>query len=180
MASQYYLMSQLPAIDFNDGKALPITEQYFRNLCSRFLDKKNLRILENLSLEPSRREEKTGSDFLDKWNDKERCLRLALASIRAVKLKKESGVLPGSCTADILQAARTAVGMDSPLAAEEFLNQYRMQTLNAMQPLDNFSVDAVFAYGLKLLLCQRMKLFDKENGKVSYRKIYDEILGETT
>ena len=85
MASQYYLMSQLPAIDFNDGKALPITEQYFRDLCSRFLDKKNLRILENLSLEPSRREEKTGSDFLDKWNDKERCLRLALASIRAVK-----------------------------------------------------------------------------------------------
>ena len=95
-------------------------------------------------------------------------------------MKKESVILPGSCTADIMQAARTVVGMDSPLAAEEFLNQYRMETLSAMQPLDNFSVDAVYAYGLKLLLCQRMKKFDRETGKVSYRKIYDDILGETT
>ncbi len=180
MASQYYLMSQLPAIDSGDSKALPITEQYFRDLCSRFLDTKSLQILENLSLEPPRDETKTGSVFLDKWNERERCLRLALAQIRAVKMKKESVILPGSCTADIMQAARTAVGMDSPLAAEEFLNQYRMETLSAMQPLDNFSVDAVYAYGLKLLLCQRMKKFDRETGKVSYRKIYDDILGETT
>lgn len=180
MASQYYLMSQLPAIDSSDTKALPITEQYFRELCSRFLDKKNLAILENLSLEPPRQESSTGSEFLDRWNERERCLRLALASIRAVKMKRDAGVLPGSCTADIVQAARTAVGMSSPLEAEEFLNQYRMQALNAMQPLDNFSTDAVFAYALKLLLCQRMRLFDKENGKVSYRKIYDEILGEAT
>lgn len=180
MASQYYLMSQLPAIDENDSKQLAITEKYFRDLCSRFLDEKSLKVLENLSLEPNKEEVSTGSEFLDKWNDKERCLRLALAQIRAVKMKKESTVLPGSCTADILQAARTAVGMDSPLAAEEFLNQYRMDTLNSMQPIDNFSIDAVYAYGLKLPLCQRMKLFNKEVGKVSYRKIYDEILGETT
>lgn len=179
MSNQYYLMSQLPAIDC-DSKSLPITEQYFRDLCSRFLDQKSLTILENLSLEPSRDETKTGSAFLDKWNEKERCLRLALAQIRAVKMKKEFGVLPASCTADILQAARTAVGMDSPLAAEEFLNQYRMQTLDSMQPIDNFSIDAVFAYGLRLMLCQRMKKFDKEIGITSYRKIYDEILGETT
>ena len=66
MASQYYLMSQLPAIDSNDSKALPITEQYFRDLCSRFLDPKSLQILENLSLEPPRDETKTGSVFLDK------------------------------------------------------------------------------------------------------------------
>lgn len=173
-------MSQLPAIDENDSKQLAITEKYFRDLCSRFLDKKSQEILENLSLEPDREGVKTGSAFLDKWNERERCLRLALAQIRAVKMKKESTVLPGSCTADILQAARTAVGMDSPLAAEEFLNQYRLETLNSMQPLDNFSIDAVYAYGIKLLLCQRMKLFDRETGKVSYRKIYDDILGETT
>lgn len=179
MASQYYLMSQLPAIDC-DSKAMPITEEYFRDLCSLFLDKKSLSILENLSLEPPREEIKTGSKFLDTWNEKERCLRLALAQIRAVKMKKESNILPGSCTADILQAARTAVGMDSPLAAEEFLNQYRMQTLDLIQPIDTFCVDSVYAYGLRLLLCQRMKKFDKENGIASYRKIYDEILGETT
>ena len=180
MASQYYLVSQLPSIDNLDAKNLAITEKYYRDLCSRFLDKKNLKILECLSLEPDKTGAKTGNRFLDTWNEKERYLRLALAQIRAIKMKKEFEVLPGSCTADILQAARTAVGMDSPLAAEEYLNQYRMQTLSAIQPLDTFSVDAVFAYGIKLMLAQRMRLFDREIGKDSYRKIYDEILGETT
>ena len=178
MGKQYYLVSQLPAIENVDGRALPITEKYFRDLCQRFLDEKSLAILDSLSLEPPKDDAKTGSDFLDRWNDRERCLRLALAQIRALKMKKESEMLPGSCTADILQAARTAVGMDSPLAAEEYLNQYRMETLKSLAPLDNFCVDAVFAYGLKLMLAQRMKHFNREIGKDSYHKIYDEILGD--
>lgn len=179
MGAQYYLVSQLPAIDNLEGRSqLPITEKSFKELCSRFLDKKNMKILESLSLEPPKDETSTGSAFLDKWNDRERCLRLALAQIRALKMKKESEMLPGSCTADILQAARTAVGMDSPLAAEEYLNQYRMDTLKSLTPLDGFCVDAVFAYGLKLMLAQRMKHFDRETGKDSYHKIYDEILGD--
>lgn len=181
MGNQYYLVSQLPALDESESRvALPITEKYFRDLCTRFLSGKDLKILNNLSLEPPKEDVATGSAFLDSWNDKERCLRLALAQLRALKLKKDSSLLPGSCTADIIQAARTAVGMDSPLSAEQFLNQYRLNTLNTITPLDNFCVDSVFAYGLKLMLLQRIKLFDMENGKLSYHKIYDEILGEAT
>ncbi len=179
MAKQYYLVSQLPAIENTDAKTLPITEKYYRDLCSRFLDEKSRKIVENLSIEPPKKETRTGSDFLDKWNDCERCLRLALAQVRALRLKKDSDILPGSCTADIIQAAKTAVGMDSPLAAEEYLNEYRMETLKTISPLDIFSVDAVIAYGLKLLLAERMKKFDVETGKASYHKIYDEILGES-
>lgn len=179
MGEQYYLVSQLPAIDDIEGRQLPITEKYFRDLCERFLDKKSFDILENLSLEPPLEEKSTGSVFLDKWNDKERCLRLALAQVRALKMKKEVPMLPGTCTQDIIQTAKTAVGMDSPLAAEEFLNEYRMETLKTLTPLDGFSVDAVFAYGLKLMLASRMKLFDKEIGQASYHKIYDEILGDS-
>lgn len=175
-SSQYYLVSQLPAIENVDSKQLPITEKYYRDLCERFLDEKSLAIVRNLSLEPPKKEIKTGSAFLDAWNDRERCLRMALAQVRALKMKKDSDTLPGGCTADILQAARTAVGMESPLAAEEFLNKYRMETLRSLAPLDTFSVDAVFAYGISLMLAQRMKKFDVETGKVSYHKIYDEIL----
>lgn len=179
MAKQYYLVSQLPAIENIDSKQLPITEKYYKDLCSRFLDAKSLKIVENLSLEPPKKEEPTGSAFLDAWNDRERCLRMALAQVRALKMKKEFDVLPGGCTADILQAARTAVGMDSPLSAEEFLNKYRMEALKSLTPIDSFSVDAVFAYGIGLMLAARMKKFDVENGKVSYHKIYDEILEES-
>ncbi len=179
MSKQYYLVSQLPSVENLDSRQLPITEQYYRDLCGRFLDAKSVKIIQNLSLEPPKKEGKTGSAFLDKWNDRERCLRFALAQVRALKMKKEAEMLPAGCTADIIQAARTAVGMDSPLAAEEFLNEYRMETLNSLAPLDSFSVDAVIAYGLKLMLAQRMKKFDVETGKASYHKIYDEILEES-
>lgn len=180
MEKQYYLMSQLPDISAAAEKAtMPITEKYYRDLCSRFLDKKQLSVLEGLSLEPPKTAVDTGSGFLDRWYDYERCLRYALLQIRAQKMKKEAGAIPVSCTADIVQAARTAVGMDSPLAAEQFLYEHRLGILNAIQPIDNFSIDAVYAYGIRLMLAQRMKRFDREQGTDSYHKIYDTILGET-
>lgn len=180
MTEQYYLVSQLPDISSaGDKSVLPITEKYYRDLCSRFLDNENLKVLELLSLEPPKNVIKTGSVFLDKWFENERCLRFSLGQVRAQKLKKDSGPMPISCTQDIIQTARTAVGMGSPLSAEQFLFDYRISVLNNIQPLDNFSTDAVFAYGIRLMLVERMKKFDKEKGTDSYHKIYDTILGET-
>lgn len=177
----YYLVSQLPNIsNSQEGKSsLPITSDEFRELSSRFLLETEKKIISNLSLVPPRSFEKTSSDFLDIWYDKERSLRFALAQIRAQKMKKEAYQVPSGCTADILQAARTAVGMDSPLSAEQFLFEYRMKLLDDLRPINGFSVDAVYAYGIRLLLVERIKKFDSENGKTSYHKIYDTILGET-
>ena len=94
MREQYYLISQLPDISVAGEKsALPITEKYFKDLCSRFLDNKDAEVIENLSLEPPKKEVKTGSHFLDSWYNHERCLRYALAQIRAQKLKKDIGVV---------------------------------------------------------------------------------------
>ena len=78
-----------------------------------------------------------------------------------------------------MQAARTAVGMDSPLSAEKFLYEYRTGVLDNLRPLDSFSVDAVYEYGIRLLLVARMKKFNKEAGTLAYRTMYDSILGET-
>ena len=53
MGSQYYLVSQLPEFTVSDDRsALPITYEYYYDLCSRFLDKKDMEILKSLSLEP--------------------------------------------------------------------------------------------------------------------------------
>ncbi len=180
MKEQYYLVSQLPDISAAGEKSsLPITEKYYRDLCSRFLDKKDFVVLNELSLEPPRVPVETGSLFLNQWYDFERALRYALCQVRAQKMKKDIGPMPISCTQDIIQAARTAVGMDSPLSAEQYLFEYRLSVLDEIQPLDNFSVDAVFSYGIRLMLIERMKKFDKEKGTDSYHKIYDTILGET-
>lgn len=180
MKKQYYLVSQLPDISAAGEKStLPITEKYYRDLCSRFFDSNQIKILNKLSLEAPKLPESTGSDFLDKWYSFERSLRYALAQIRAQKMKKDAGVIPVSVQADIVQAARTAVGMDSPLSAEQFLYEYRLSVLNTLQPMDYFSTDAVFAYGIRLMLLERIRKFDKEKGTDSYHKIYDTILGET-
>ncbi|MBQ9494556.1 MAG: DUF2764 family protein [Treponema sp.] len=172
---QYYLIAQLPDIT-NAERTLPVTESYYRDVCARFLSAKQLEVLAMLSLVPPRTAVPTGSQFLDAWYEHERNLRFALAQIRAQKMKRDAEQVPSSCTQDIVAAARTAVGMDSPLSAEQFLHEYRMSVLNSMRPLDMFSIDAVYEYGIRLLLVQRMKKFNKETGTVSYHRIYDSIL----
>ncbi len=179
MSNQYYLVSQLPEFTVSDDRTnLPITYEYYYDLCSRFLDKKNMKILEGLTLEPAIESSVTGSKFVDSWNHKEKSLRLALAQIRALRMKKKFSASNESIAPDAVQAARTASGMESPLAAEQFLNQYRLSVIESMRPTDGFSVDAVFSYGLRLKLATRMKKFNAATGMASYHKIYDSILKE--
>lgn len=177
--SYYYLVSQLPNISSAEGKSnLPLNTDSFKELCCRFVNENEKQYIKDLSLVPPVDGGKTGSVFLDNWYEKERNLRFALAQIRAQKMKKDACVLPPGCTADIISAARTAVGMDSPYSAEQFLFDYRLRLLDDIRPLDSFSIDAVYAYGLRLMLIERMRKFDTENGKNSYHKIYDSILGD--
>ena len=175
----YYLVSQLPNISTTEGKAnLPLNGKSFIELAGRFISEDEKITLNGLSLVPPKELTSTGSVFLDTCYEKERNLRFALAQIRAQKMKKDSIPLPPGCTADIVNIARTAVGMDSPLSAEQFLFEYRIKLLDEIRPMDNFSIDAVYAYGLKLMLVERMRKFDVENGKASYHEIYDNILGD--
>lgn len=175
----YYLVSQLPNISTTESKAnLPLNGKSFVELACRFISEDEKNTLNGLSLVPPKELTSTGSVFLDTWYEKERNLRFALAQIRAQKMKKDSIPLPPGCTADIINVARTAVGMDSPFSAEQFLYEYRIKLLEEIKPMDNFSIDAVYAYGLKLMLVERMRKFDVENGKASYHEIYDNILGE--
>ena len=183
MAEQYYLMSQLPAFSINQTGPLPVTEEYFIDLCSRFLSKEKTELARELSLTPPQKETKTPSKLVNDYYDFERKLRVALAQMRAQKMKKEFTdeytILP-QVPGDILTIARNAVSCDSPLEAEVYLNKARVEYLERIVPIDNFSDDAVFAYGLKLKLASRIKEFNEEAGMASYRKIYDTILGEST
>ena len=179
MEHLYYLVSQLPAIKTDDsGAKLPISTEYFRDLCQRFMSEKYAKIAGTLSLEPPVEDAPTGSPFLDAWYKKERDLRFALAGLRALKMKKDVKDIPPVSDGEVVQAARTATGMDSPLSAEQFLNEYRLQVLDKISPLDYFTVDGVFSYGLRLMLTERMKKFNRDEGLASYHKIYDDILGE--
>ncbi len=174
--SLYYLMAQLPALDgIGEAAPLPITEERFLELCESFLSPKMLDAVKGLSLVPPKISEPTGFKIIDTWNQNERMLRLALSDVRANKWGKNTennDFLPS----EYIQIARAAVEIENPLEAESFLDGFRARILEDLRPMDAFSDDAVFYYGLKLKLTARIRLFDKEIGQKAYKDIYNSIL----
>ncbi len=175
--AEYYLISQLPSLDgINENAPLPITEERFTELCKRFLGKKAQGELEKLTLAPPRSPEKSSSSLIEKWNEAERSLRLALAKLRADKMNKHFDAENQSFPPGLLQAVRAAVEIESPMEAEKFLNKHRLDFLETLRPTDSFSEEFVFYYGLKLKLIERIRKFDSESGESAYRNIYDSVM----
>jgi hypothetical protein len=188
MASWYYLVAQLPSLPDKlpaGAVPLPMTGAQFLELAGRFLDPKSLSILSTLTLVPPAAINKTGSHVVDTWNATEHALRVALAQARAQKLNKKFAVDVYESTlktipVSVLQAVRTAMTLDSPLAAEQFLNDFRLSVLSDLTPMNSFSTEVLYLYALKLKLFERIRKFSEESGTASYKMIYDQILGETT
>ncbi|MBQ7836993.1 MAG: DUF2764 family protein [Clostridia bacterium] len=175
--AEYYLISQLPSLDgIGENAPLPISEERFMELCNRFLNKKMLVAMGKLTLSPPKNLESSGSTFLDAWNESERNLRFALGKVRAEKMKKsfdtESRIFP----VEYIKAASAAIEIENPMEAERFLNNYRLEILEALRPMDSFSVDYIFYYGLKLKLLLRIRQFDTKAGEKAYKNIYNSIL----
>lgn len=175
--AEYYLISQLPSLDgITDSTPIPITEERFFELCSRLLGKKAVNEINNLTLMPPRDYEPTGSGLIDAWCLNEHSLRLALAKVRAEKMKKSYDIKNKMLSSEHIKAASAALEMEDPMEAEKYLNRYRIETLETLRPMDSFSRDYVYYYGLKLKLLLRIRKFDTERGEASYKKIYTSIL----
>ncbi len=175
--SEYYLISQLPSLDgINENTPIPITEERFFELCSRFLGKEALCEVENLTLIPSINSRQSSSALIQAWNDGERDLRVALGKARADKMNKPFDLQNKSLPAELYKIANTAVETDNPLQAETMLLNYRLRFLEILRPTDTFSEDFVFYYALKLKLMLRIRQFDTDIGQTVYKNIYNSIL----
>lgn len=175
--AEYYLISQLPSLDgISENTPLPITEERFVELCNRFLGKRSQDILSKITLSPPKNSMGTGSTLIDSFNNSERNLRFALGKVRAEKIKKsfdtENRVLP----VEYIKVANNAIEIENPMEAEKYLNRYRLEILESLRPIDNFSEDYVFYYGLKLKLLLRIRRFDTKAGEKAYKDIYDSII----
>ena len=175
--AEYYLISQLPSLDSIGGNTpVPITEERFLELCDRFLGKKASSELKKIKLVPSMNSEKSYSKLIEDWNNGERNLRLALAKVRAEKMKKNFDLQDKNLPLELFKVASSAVEIENPLDAEMYLLQYRLSFLETLRPMDNFSQDFIFYYGLKLKLILRIRQFDTKVGETTYKNIYDSIL----
>ena len=175
--AEYYLISQLPSLDgISENAPLPITEERFTELCNRFLGKKSRENMKKLTLSPAKNIESSGSVLIDAWNESERNLRFALGKVRAEKMKKtfdtENRIFP----VEYVKAASAATEIENPMEAEKYLSSYRLEILETLRPMDSFSEDYVFYYGLKLKLLLRIRQFDTKLGEKAYKKIYNSIL----
>ena len=175
--AEYYFMSQLPSLDgISENTAVPITEERFVELCQRFLNKKAQLEISKLTLMPPKEYEQSTSELVEAWYKAERDLRFALAKVRADKMKKPFDMESKSLPVELMKVARTAVESESPLEAEKYLNSYRLETLELLRPMNTFSEDMVFYYGLKLKLISRMKQFNADIGEAAYKNIYNSII----
>lgn len=175
--AEYYLISQLPSLDgLDENSPVPITEERFIEICEGFLKGKVLRELNNIKLVPPVDAPKSYSSLIESFNEGERDLRLALAKVRADKMNKPFDLKNRQLPPELYKVASEAVEIKNPLEAEEFLLQYRLGFLETIRPMDNFSEDYIFYYGLKLKLISRLRQFDVQIGKATYKNIYDSIL----
>ena len=189
MGSYYYLAAQLPYLVY--GQSLPMTPAAFKALARDAMDSADAAILDYCTLDPdppgleqsgpsyAEPPLPTPSAFINNWKEWERALRLNLARNRSQKLKRE-GVAADAPEhpADAAGAAKSAMGMDSPLDAELFLDKARWDAIENFQGIDSFSESAIYAYLLKLLLMERRAAFKAEEGNTEYKALYAAILGE--
>ena len=91
-------------------------------------------------------------------------------------MKKTFDIENNVLSSELLKIANMATDIESPLEAEKFLNNYRLEFLETLRPMDNFSGEFIYYYGLKLKLISHIKQFDSNVGEMAYKNIYNSIM----
>ena len=195
MGSYYYLASQLPYLIY--GQTPPMSSAAFRDLAKSLLDDRDTALMDLIDLAPppltsaeasadaaaapsyADNAPASGSDFIDRWREWERSLRLNMARHRAIKTKRENGapVEPPIHPADAAAAAvKAVVATESPLDAEILIDKARWNAIEYLQGIDYFDRNTIYAYLLKLIILERRASFKTEEGFAEYKSLYATIL----
>lgn len=159
----YYLVASLPHLKF--GAVPPLTRGQFLSRCAGQVSAAHYRVLagvERFQARPT----KTGLALLDRWHERERALRNALASARAKRL----GIAAAAHLRDFRPDPRLAgiaqrvITLDSPLAADEELDRVRWRFLEDLAFGRYFDLETLVVYLLKLRILERRARFDPVAG----------------
>ena len=155
----YYLVASLPHLKF--GAAPRLTPGEFLRRCAAQVSTAHYRILAKVELFQAR-PAKTGLALLDRWHDRERALRTALAAVRAQRLGVTAAGHPRDFRPDprLAEIARQLLALDSPLAADEELDRARWRFLEELAFGHYFDLETLVVYRLKLRILERRARFD--------------------
>ena len=190
MGEYYYLMAQLPYLMYD--KKPPMSSKKFKELANSQLSREDSSFLKHLSLDIDgyadpelngadtanfENIKTTGCEFVDKWKEWERTLRLNLARYRSLKLYPNAEAIdPPVVPDDAYTAAAIAFTQDgSPLDGEILIDKARWHAIDLMTGQDYFHENNVYAYYLKLLILERRELLNAEKGFAEYKSLYAQI-----
>ena len=196
MASYYYLAAQLPYLFY--GQTPPMSSEAFKELAKPLLSKRDSALLDLVSLDPLRptqndtamddgtgkapsylsKAPSCGSDFIDRWREWERVLRLNLAKHRAAKLGRPGleEIIPEEPVEAAMAAEKAIESAVSPHELEIQLDKARWHAIEELQGNDYFDHNTIFAYLLKLYILERRASFQAEKGYAEYKSLYASIL----
>ena len=189
MGYYFYLGAQLPYLIY--GQSPPMSPLTFKAMAWEQLSPADAVLLDYCTLDPdppgdspaqgttySEPPPRTSSEFINRWKEWERTLRLNLVRLRALKQKREGTAAEApDFPTDAASAAKNAITIESPLEAELFLDKARWDAIENFQGIDVFNERAIYAYLLKLLLMERRMAFRTEEGYEEYKGLYAAILG---
>lgn len=169
----YFLVASLPALNLDAPPRL--TPQQFLNRCAEHLPAAHYRILAEVELF-QRPPAKTGRALLDRWHDRERALRNALAIARAKRLEVEATAYLRNFQQDraLAELAKRLLTLDSPLVADEALDRVRWSFLEELAFGHYFDLETLVIYLLKLKILERRTGFDRATGAA----LLDRILAQ--
>ncbi len=174
MAGFYiYLIASLPALHFE--RKPPFSFANFISLCQQFISEKDLRVLQEVGLQP----EWKGRvhQAIQKWRSFDTALRNELVGLRAAHLRSDpEKFLRGDIFAqpEITHNATIAFRNPHPLDAERILDKARWDFLEEITFGHYFDLDFLVIYAYKLLLLEK---WERVNSSDS-RKLVEEILSK--
>ncbi len=173
----FYTLASLPMLRYEMENPLPLDE--FLRICRTELSESDYRLVSQATISPLDLPEPE-HELLKRWWNWERTLRNELVKLRAARkgLDAERFLRPADYQVGPAEAAREAFSQETPLAAEEVLNQARWGVLNDLEAGHFFDAGRLIVYHLRLQILHRRAAFNREAGTARFQAGYERITGE--
>ena len=183
MAAFYYLVSSLPMLAH--GEAPLISEEEFVAACGDSLSFTELQELNALSLVPPEDYTDSAATHSVAWYDWETCLRNALVALRGKGKGKGKGSdsekflrSEADFFSEIEKGVQESFNKPTPLEMENALDKLRWNRLDDMEVGHMFDFYKLCIYKLRLMLCEKQTLLNKEKGSDNFDEIVKHIYGQ--
>lgn len=164
MDRYYYLVAQLPALDFE--KKSSMTMEYFLEQAEKWMNKNNFKKLRKIDLEDTSLKKKNFKSYRD-FQKFEYRFRKELADYRKSILQDKERKK--------FSFPQELIKEGDPLSIEKKILRYKWDFINDLAKQHDFDIDAVILYYLKLQIKKKLSAFNKEKGSEIFHKTVNEI-----